>query len=813
MHRDGTTHQTKSTFLPRVCRQLLASLAGLLLLVCMLGMLQLLRKPAGQLEVALADSGPVVFTDVTTLADVDLTAPQWGAVWGDYDKDGYEDLYVGNHFNTPSLYHNNGDGTFTDVRAAAGIKSGPADWHGAAWGDYDNDGYLDLYVVTGRAIVNGSDFYVNNGDGTFAEQAVQAGITNDDGRGRVPRWVDYDQDGDLDIFVANAPRDIAPNALYRNNMDGTFSDVAVQAGVSTSDGSRSVAWSDYDDDGHPDFVLTMIGNPLRLYHNRGDGTFEDATSSAGLANRWPRSVAWGDYDNDGDLDLYLNSAYEESHLDKLVWDAQTIMAIVKTPTSGSGGHQGLIFTSTVSAVTFDLWQSDRQHETYEIHLGADRRHPASIPFTLDNSTSDHIGVPVYAPGVEYGVFIWRETATSPWKIYWSGDGARLHGAITTAGEFSQVISDNFEIPADESKPNYLYRNDGDGTFTNVTNVAEVGDSANTYDAQWIDFDNDGYLDLYVNNYGSTYFGNQPNRLYRNDGDGTFSDVAGSVRLQGPTEGWDQCAAWADYDDDGFLDVFISNTDWTGYLAGPHKLYLNGGNANHWLIIKPIGTDSNKLGIGAKIQVKTGDQVQFREVGGGSSGPCQNSLLAHFGLGNYGQAEAITITWPSGHVMVVHDVAADQVLQVAEGMESDLSVAQACGGPDTIEAGQAITYTISLTNAGPSSPAGATLVDTFSDADALAAVSGPGCAWTPGSASITCAVTDLVGGVCSDLTLVVTTSHTYSGVLSSVASVTLNDGVIDPDISNNETDSVVVTVIEGSGGDPADHVIYMPVILR
>jgi hypothetical protein len=163
----------------------------------------ILLKLTLALPIAMADSDPVTFADVTDAAGVALINAQWGAAWADYDGDGYLDVYVGNHAESPSLYRNNGNGTFTDMLSSSGIVEGPLDRHGVAWGDYNNDGAPDLYIVVGRA-EDGSNFYVNNGDGTFTDQAAAAGVLNQDGRGRNTRWADYDNDGDLDLFIANS---------------------------------------------------------------------------------------------------------------------------------------------------------------------------------------------------------------------------------------------------------------------------------------------------------------------------------------------------------------------------------------------------------------------------------------------------------------------------------------------------------------------------------------------------------------------------------------------------------------------------------
>ncbi|MCQ3975047.1 MAG: hypothetical protein DPW09_16530 [Anaerolineae bacterium] len=624
-------------------------------------------KLTKETQVALADNEAVVFTDVTGPAGVNSVTSNWGGAWADYDGDGYQDLYAGNHFGSPNLYHNNGNGTFTDQRAPAGLNPGPDDWHGAAWGDYNNDGRLDLYAAVGEA-VNGSDFYVNNGDGTFTERASDFGIKNDPGRGREPVWVDYDRDGDLDIFVANAAKTTAPTVLYRNDGSGNFTDVAIQSAVALTSGVESAAWADYDGDGYTDFMMTELGGAggigYRLYRNLGDGTFTQTTTTAGFSQgHWPNSVAWGDYDNDGDLDIFFSRGYPAIQ-DSLIWNTNTITAIISPP---STGQEGLIFTTTTPTASFDLWKTDRRQYRSEVTLGNTNQRPPAVPFTLDDATA-HFGQPTSTSGI---TFVWRDDPTTPWNIRWqrpSVAGYELVSVITTPGEFTEVISVGLDIPPALTNAYYnaLYRNNGNGAFQQVSSAAGMSDRfANTQQAQWVDVDNDGDLDLYATNMGNTYSGNEPNRLYRNNGNGTFTDMAAAAGLTGPTEGNDECSAWADYNNDGFLDVYIANDTWVGPLAGPHKLYLNSGNSNHWLKITLTGTTSNRLGIGAKIRVTTGGLTQFREMGVDSSGACHNSLLAHFGLDDFTRVEAITVTWPSGLVQVLRDVPADQTLNITE----------------------------------------------------------------------------------------------------------------------------------------------------
>jgi hypothetical protein len=471
------------------------------------------------LSASVCSFAQITFTNVTEQAGIGDPGDR-GVAWGDYDNDGDLDLYVSFwQANVPSyLFRNNGDGTFTDVTHVANVGNYEGNSEGAVFGDYDDDGYLDLYVLN----EGGAEkvLYRNNGDGTFADVSAQAGV-NDRSNSLSGTFVDYDSDGDLDIYVASWG---APNLLYRSNGDGTFIDVAKEAGVADPRNSLSHQFADYDNDGDMDLYVVNGGAlgpaPDALYRNNGNGTFTEATKQTGILHpELPGAgVIFFDYNNDGWLDLYIAN---------------------------------------------------------------------------DINTS-----------------------------------------------------------------NLLYRNNKDGTFTNVSQQAGVdGGDVSSWGATAGDYDNDGWLDLLVSN-------SAPNSLYRNNRDGTFTNIAAQA---GITEDENtMCVSSGDYDGDGFLDLFMTN-GYPGGKPGLDALYRNNGNDNHWLQINLVGVRSNPNGIGARIHVVTGDLSMFREVNGGT-GFGMDNLTAEFGLGKHNMVELVEIRWPSGTVDVLRDIPADHVIQVTEGTE-------------------------------------------------------------------------------------------------------------------------------------------------
>src|SRR6267154_1898603 len=492
----------------------------------------------------------------------------------DYDNDGWPDIFIVNGTKleafpsgkSPSnhLYRNNHDGTFIDVTEKAGLSA--TGWgQGVCVGDYDNDGWEDLYVT-----YYGKNRLYHNQQGVFAEVAEKAGVAGSGKAGGTGcSFVDYDRDGRLDLMVANyvdfdlstapapskratciwkgvpvmcGPRGLpgTKNILYHNRGDGTFEDVTTKAHIDRTDGhySFSVSTLDFDDDGWPDIFVACDSTPSILYHNNHDGTFTDVAVTAGAAsNEDGREQAGmgstiGDFNGDGHLDIFKTN------------------------------------------------------------------------FSDDTST--------------------------------------------------------------------LYRNNGDGTFTDATSAAGLGLYTQYlgWGTMFLDFDNDGWPDLILVNghvypevdsqhLGSNY--KEPRILYHNNGDGTFSDVSSSTGSGITAAASSRGLAVGDLWNDGRMSAVVSNMN-----APPSLLVNQLRNANHWIAIRAVGTKSNRDGIGARIRVKTGTRILVDEVRSGSSYDSNSDMRVHFGLGASPKIDGVEVRWPSGLVERFVNLPVDAIHMVKEG---------------------------------------------------------------------------------------------------------------------------------------------------
>ncbi len=440
-------------------------------------------------------------------------------------------------------------------------------------------------------------------------------------------WGDYDNDGYSDLFVADGLWfRTTTNHLYHNNGDGTFARMTtsdVGSVVGDRGGWRGGAWGDYDNDGFLDLYVTQNNGLRYLYHNNGDGRFTRVTTNGPIVTEagYGQGVSWGDYDSDGFLDLFVATALNSSTANSLYHN------------KGDG---------TFTKVTTGPIAADRP--TGDATFGG-----AWADFDNDGDLD------LVAGGGTGPKFVYRNNGAGQFSKITSG-ALPQDSAYTLFFSWGDYDNDGLLdlFSGEWNLQCRLFHNEGGGQFTKM--LFPPG-SYETRGGVWGDYDNDGYLDLFI-----PIGGNSPGRslLYHNDGDGTFTQITTGSLVS--DYGHTSCAAWCDYDIDGFLDLFV-NYD----FDEPNALYHNNGNDNGWLLFKLMGTRSNRAAIGAKVRVKAtiGGKTfwQMREISGGDG--VQNDLRPHFGLGNATVAELVRVEWPSGIVEEFANVPARQILTIVE----------------------------------------------------------------------------------------------------------------------------------------------------
>jgi hypothetical protein len=522
---------------------------------------------------------------------------------------------------------------------------------------------------------------------------------------------DYDNDGWPDIFIVNGtklegfPATEAPsNHLYRNNHDGTFTDVTQKAGLAHSGWGQGVCVGDYDNDGFEDLYVTYYGKNV-LYRNKGNGTFTDVSDRAGVAGSgkaWGTGCAFVDYDRDGHLDLMvanyvdfdLSTTPAPGERSTCLWKGAPVMC----GPQGLPGGENILYHNRGDGTFEDV--------STKSHIDKADGHYAFSVSTLDYDDDGWPDIFVACdstPSILYhnnrdGTF--KDVAITAGAAF-NEDGRAQAGMGSTVADYNgdgrlDIFKTNF---SDDTAT--LYRNNGDGTFDDVTYAAGLG--LHTQYLGWgtmfFDFDNDGWPDLLLVNghvypevdtqhLGSNF--REPRILYHNNGNGTFTDVSATAGPGITTASSSRGLAIGDLWNDGRLSAVVSN------MNGPPSLLVNEvHNANHWIGLRPIGsfpasktkfqgtstasgapiTRSNRNAIGARIRVKVGPRILIDEVRSGSSFISNNDMRVHFGLGSAAKIDWVEVRWPSGLVEQFDYLTVDTFQSLKEGTGTPASSAK------------------------------------------------------------------------------------------------------------------------------------------
>ena len=631
-------------------------------------------------------SGEIQFEDVSHQAGITRLGESWGNAWGDFDGDGYLDLWATNHKQKPSLYRNNGDGTFTDIIDEVWDADPYTDTHGVAWADFDNDGDQDLIVLSGGGggtnatnPKHNNHFYVNE-NGILNERAVEFGVDFPLLRGRSPLWLDWNHDGKLDLILTGRARpDSAGNLIASSLFEQTPSGFEIannRSGFHIEKDCALVQLSDLTGDGNMDIIADASHYPGKVY-DISVVPFKDLATTLNIPKYYNvRDVVFMDFNGDLFTDAFFTRRATGNYID--TQNEHQIRAYIQV----NVGEKGFSF-KTDGELRFEIhsvWATRLHHLSigkagHELTAFDGQfipndpiRNVASFIFVLNPADPRVIGLKPRSMDERWGMYVGYDPNASRWTIvYHTNPGIATNwtgfeALIEAKQPIVEVEPINFSTYELNYKPRSVLLTSQGNKFAAVTTSFDAIDARSVVAG---DFDNDMDVDLYV--VRSSSISNFPNHLYENRGDGTFVQLAGAGGASGSTQGRGQSVTMADYDKDGYLDLFVTNGRGAyPFNEGPDQLLRNISSGNNWLQIDLEGTVSNRDGIGARLFATTPDgKTQLRENSGGIHWAQQDQKRIHFGLAQNQKISKLVIHWPSGIVQRLTDVPVNQVLHVVE----------------------------------------------------------------------------------------------------------------------------------------------------
>jgi hypothetical protein len=613
-----------------------------------------------QIQPAAANTGSLWFEEVSEEARILNGGASWGSSWGDFNGDGWPDLWTSSHHRAPSLYLNMKDGTFEDI--ASQVLSVDIweqielrDAHGAAWADFDNDGDQDLieFADGGSSKQQPNYILVNNGGAYFEEQSEELGISVLQARGRTPLWLDWDKDGRLDILITSLSTPFV--SLYQQN-DFGFEDITNSIGLNIDKLTQFAFLSDFTGDGALDLALSPTDLSIRVF-SKENNTLVEQTTSLGL-DQYFSSIDSISSDLNGDLvpDAYVVRGEVTSDV-VLVSDTK-----IEAHLTARKNEVGFVFL-TNGTISVDLYPTFAVDPS-KVYIGSSGLNPSSSSFTLSSQDPGTEGIATHEPGVSDGIYIGFDTINQSWSLISSTSGRVASNFVIESDKpISGISALGFDTSLPAPDDSLLIKTGG--VYLDNTLLAGINAPSSGRNIAVGDFDNDMDLDIYIVSTGPVE--NLPNILYENNGAGIFAPVQGAGGAAGTLLGRGDAVSVADYNQDGFLDLFVTNgiSKAPFHFDGPYQLFRNIGNGNHWIEIDLEGVTSNRDGIGARVLLTAGGVTQLREQGGGMHLRAQNHQRLHFGLGTATAIDKIEIEWPSGIVQTINNLPADEIVHVIE----------------------------------------------------------------------------------------------------------------------------------------------------